>query len=139
MRLRTWDERRVIAPLGDFTSDSFGNWTKQDPSLMMHVGLELGNRANVDALREPFREFAQSDEDAIGPDDAVCEGISQNARATTVRFMVRAEDPKKGWGMHRRQREHMFAAASRLDAAAGHEPTPAFLPREREVRMDAEG
>ena len=96
---------------------------------MMHVGLELGNRADVDALREPFREFAQSDEDAIDPDDAVCEGISQNARAMTVRFMVRAKDPKTGWKMHCRLREHMLAAASRLDAAAGHEPAPAFLPR----------
>lgn len=139
LRLRTWDDRRVIAPLGDFTSDSFENWTKQDPSLMMHVELELDNRADVDALREPFREFVQSDEDVIDPDDAVCEVISQNARAMTVRFMVRAEDPKTGWSMHCRLREHMLAAASRLDAAAGHEPAPAYLPREREVRMDAEG
>ena len=139
LRLRTWDERRVIAPVSAFTSESFENWTKKDASLMMHVELELDNRADVDALRGPFREFVENDEDVIDPDDAVCEVIDQNARAMVVRFMARSTDPKCGWAMHCRLREHMLAAASRLDAAAGHEPAPAFLPREREVRMDAEG
>ncbi|QZD95997.1 mechanosensitive ion channel family protein [Qipengyuania gelatinilytica] len=136
LRLRTWDERRVIAPVSDFTSDSFENWTKQDASLMMHVELELDNRADVDKLREPFREFVENDEDVIDPEDAICEVVAQDARAMTVRFMARAEDPKCGWAMHCRLREHMLAAASRLDAAAGNEPMPAYLPREREVRMD---
>ncbi len=136
LRLRTWDERRVIAPVSDFTGNSFENWTKQDASLMMHVELQLDNRADVEALREPFRDFVESDEDVVDPDDAVCEVVAQDARAMTVRFMVRSSDPKCGWEMHCRLREHMLAAASRLDAAAGREPVPAYLPREREVRMD---
>jgi len=53
-----------------------------------------------------------------------------------VRFMARANDPKCGWKMHCRLREQMLAAAARLDAGQGNEPGPAFLPREREVRMD---
>ena len=138
LRLRTWDERRVIAPVSAFTSESFENWTKKDASLMMHVELELDNRADVEALRGPFREFIGSDEDVIDPEDAVCEVVGQNARAMIVRFMARSTDPKCGWRMHCRLREHMLAAASRLDAASGQEPTPAFIPREREVRMDAE-
>ncbi|RIV87591.1 mechanosensitive ion channel family protein [Aurantiacibacter zhengii] len=136
LRLRSWDERRVIAPVSAFTSESFENWTKQDPSLMMHVELELDHRADVDALREPFREFADNDEDVIDPEDAVCEVVGQNSRAMVVRFMARAQDPKVGWKMHCRMREHMLAAAARLDAASGNEPAPAYLPREREVRMD---
>ena len=136
LRLRTWDERRVIAPVSDFTSDSFQNWTKQDPSLMMHVELELDNRADVDQLRGPFREFIKNDEDVIDPDDASCEVVAQNAKAMTVRFMARSTDPKCGWKMHCRLREHMLADASRLDAASGYEPAPAYIPREREVRMD---
>ena len=35
-----------------------------------------------------------------------------------------------------RLREHMLRAASEMDAAAEREPVPAYLPREREVRMD---
>ena len=136
LRLRTWDERRVIAPVSDFTSDSFENWTKQDASLMMHVELELDNRADVDQLRGPFREFVENDKDVIDPDDAECQVVAQNSRAMVVRFMARSSDPKRGWDMHCRLRERMLSVASKLDAASGHEPAPAFIPREREVRMD---
>ena len=136
LRLRSWDERRLIAPVSDFTKGSFENWTKQDASLMMHVELELDNRADVEALRGPFREFIDSDPDVVDPEDAECQVVAQDARAMTVRFMARSSDPKCGWDMHCRLREHMLRAASRLDAAADHEPVPAFIPREREVRMD---
>lgn len=133
LRLRTWDERRVIAPVSTFTGESFENWTKQDASLMTHVELELDNRADVDALREEFLQFAQQDEDVIDPEDAVCEVVGQHARAKTVRFMARASDPKTGWSMHCRMREHMLAYAARLDATA--EPMPAYFSREREISI----
>ncbi|WP_346033600.1 mechanosensitive ion channel family protein [Erythrobacter westpacificensis] len=136
LRLRSWDERRVIAPVSAFTSESFENWTKQDPTIMMHVELELDHRADVDALRGPFREFIENDEDVIDPQDAACQVVGHRANAMIVRFMARAQDPKVGWKMHCRLREHMLAAAARLDAGEGNEPGPAFLPREREVRMD---
>ncbi|WP_271077416.1 mechanosensitive ion channel family protein [Aurantiacibacter sp. MUD61] len=136
LRLRTWDERRVIAPVSAFTSESFENWTKQDPSLMVHVELELDNRADIEALRPVFCDFVENDEDVIDPEDAVVEVISQNAKAMIVRFMARASDPKCGWDMHCRMREFMLAKISEMDAAAGHEPVPAYLSREREVRMD---
>ncbi|HBK14966.1 MAG TPA: mechanosensitive ion channel protein MscS, partial [Erythrobacter sp.] len=118
LRLRTWDERRLIAPVSDFTNDSFENWTKEDASLMMHVELELDNRADVDALRQPFRDFVENDEDVVDPGDAQCEVVAQNARAMTVRFMARAADPKCGWAMHCRLRERMLQVASELDAGA---------------------
>jgi len=136
LRLRTWDERRVIAPLSDFTNKSFENWTKRDASLMMHVELELDNRADVEKLRGPFREFVEQDEDVVDPEDASCEVVGQTARAMVVRFMARSSDPKCGWKMHCRLRERMLAVAAGLDAAAANEPVPAYLPREREVRMD---
>ena len=41
--------------------------------------------------------------------------------------------------MHCRMREYMLKAAAARDAAAGNEPAPAYLPREREVRMDLAG
>ncbi len=136
LRLRSWDERRMMVPVSAFTSDSFENWTKQDPSLMMHVELELDHRCDVDALRGTFREFVESDEDVIAPEDAACQVVGHNSRAMVVRFMARSSDPRCGWKMHCRLREHMLAAAARLDAGEGNEPSPAYLPREREVRMD---
>lgn len=134
LRLRTWDERRVIAPVSTFTGESFENWTKQDASLLNHVELQLDNRADVEPLREEFCKFAKQDEDVIDPEDAVCEVVAQDARSKTVRFMAGAADPKTGWSMHCRVREHMLAFAARLDATA--EPLPAYFSREREVSLE---
>lgn len=132
--LRTWDERRVIAPVATFIGSSFENWTKEEPSLMITVNLEFDNRADVDSLRKAFDEFVEDEDDIIDREDAKVQVIDQNAKAKIVRFMARAPEPKTGWNMHCRLREHMLAKASELEAA--NEPMPAYFSREREVRLD---
>ena len=136
LRLRTWDERRVMAPVAEFVGSSFENWTKRDPSLLMRVPLYLDHRADIAALREEFHRIVAEDDDVIEKDKATLEVIDHTAQAMVARCVMEAVDPKVGWVMHCRIREKMIAAAARLDAAAGNEPAPAFLPREREVRMD---
>lgn len=136
VRLRTWDERRIMAPVGDFIGSSFENWTKEDPSLMMHVELQFDHRADIDALRERFESFVAGDEDVVDKDDAKVMVIGHSSEAMTVRFLARARDPKIGWDMHCRMREAMLAAASDLDAGTQGKAAPVFLPREREVKMN---
>ena len=132
VRLRTWDDRRVMVPVGEFVGSSFENWTKTDPHQTMHVELLLDHRADVDALREAFREFVDGEDDVIDKDEASVSVIDHSAQAKTVRFIARAEDAKTGWAMHCRLREHMVAAAARLDTASEREPDGVFLKRERE-------
>ena len=67
---------------------------------MLHVELEFDNRANVEALREPFRQFVENEEVVIDPEDAACQVVGQNARSSVVRFLARSSDPKRGWAMH---------------------------------------
>ena len=98
----------------------------------------LGESHSLRLMDEAAVEYDQ-DEDVVDPDDAICEVVGQNAQAMVVRFMARSSDPKCGWKMHCRLRERMLAVAAGLDAAASNEPAPAFLPREREVRMDLAG
>ncbi len=93
-------------------------------------------RQRFDELRNEQKVLSKQ----IGPlqgqlkkaDDDAKPGLQSDVDA----LMARAQDPKVGWKMHCRLREHMLAAAARLDAGEGNEPGPAFLPREREVRMD---
>jgi small-conductance mechanosensitive channel len=136
LRLRTWDERRLMAPVSSFVNTSFENWTKSDPAIMMHVELELDHRADVDALREEFARFVEGADDIIDKDDSKVVVIDHKAKAMTVRFLARAKDPKVGWAMHCRLREEMIAAAARLDAGGTGEPAPTYLQREREVQLD---
>ncbi|RJY10118.1 mechanosensitive ion channel family protein [Aurantiacibacter aquimixticola] len=136
LRLRTADEKRLIAPVSDFTDDSFENWTRQDASLIVRAECEFDSRADVAKLREEFCDFAKEDDGVIDVEDAACEVISHDAQAMRVRFLARASDPKSGWKLECRIREHMLAFAARLDASAERDIGPAFLKREREVRVD---
>lgn len=125
-----------MAPVSEFVGSSFENWTKQDPSLTMRVPLYLDHRADIPRLREEFDRIVAEDDNVIDKDFAKLQVIEHTPQTLVARCVFRAVDPKVGWVVHCRVREEMLAAAARLDAAAGNEPSPAYLPREREVRMD---
>jgi len=135
LRLRTWDERRVMAPVASFIGESFENWTKTDPSIMTHVELILDHRADIDAMRGELEKFVANDDGVIDPDDAKIQVVDQDERGQTVRFLARAKDPKVGWVMQCRMREAMLAAAARMDESGSNDTLPAFLPREREIAV----
>jgi len=137
LRLRTWDERRVMVPVASFVGESFENWTKTDPSIMTHVELLLDHRADVDRMREAFQRFVDEADDVIDKDDAKIQVVGQGYEGLSVRFLARAEDPKVGWAMQCRLREEMMAAAAQMDGGAANDVRPAFLPREREVTVNA--
>ena len=68
LRLRTWDGRRIMVPVGEFVQSSFENWTKEDASLTMIAHLHLDHRADIDALREDFGEFSAAEARAASID-----------------------------------------------------------------------
>ncbi len=138
VRLRTWDERRLMAPVASFIGESFENWTKTDPSVMTHVELLLDHRADVDAMRAEFDRFVENADDVVDKDDAKVQVIDHNAQGLKVRFLACAKDPKIGWTMQCRLLEELSAAAARLDNRSENDITPAFLPREREVAVQAD-
>lgn len=135
LRLRTWDERRIMAPVASFIGESFENWTKTDPSIMTHVELVLDHRADIEPLRKEFGRFVNNDEDVIDPDDTGVQVVDQSMQGQVVRFLARAKDPKVGWKMQCRLREAMLSAAARLDDSGAHDTLPSYLPREREVAV----
>ena len=136
LRLRTWDDRRVMAPVAEFVGSSFENWTKQDPAIIKRVPIHLDHRADVDALREKFDAFVKDDDEIIKKDEAKIEVIDHMPEGMVARACVWAKDPKVGWSMHCRVREFLIKTAMEMDAAAGNEPAPAYIPRAREVQID---
>ncbi|WP_234033053.1 mechanosensitive ion channel family protein [Erythrobacter rubeus] len=133
LRLRTWDERRLMAPVSAFVNESFENWTKTDPSLMTHVELMLDHRADVDRLREEFQRFVENDDGVMDAEEAKVQVVDHGSSAMTVRFLARARDPKAGWRLQCRVREHILAAIAEMETSG--ESPPVFLPREREVQV----
>ena len=136
VRLRTWDGRRIMAPVSEFVQSSFENWTRRDPAILKVVNLHLDHRADVDALREDFERFVADDDGVCNKDEAGLEVVDHTAQGMVLRAKACAPDPTTGWDMHCRMREFMLKAAAGRDAVAEREPGAAFLPREREVTIE---
>ena len=134
LQLRSWDNRRLMVPVAQFVSETFENWTKQDPQLTKIVALRLDHRADIETLREAFQRFVEADEDITDKESAKVQVTGHSAEGMEVWFMADGPDPSTGWAIACRLREAMLKEAARLEAEAGKEPDrPAYLPREREM------
>jgi small-conductance mechanosensitive channel len=139
VRLRTWDDKRMMTPVTEFVSSTFENWTKTDPTLAKYVVLTLDHRADVDQLRGPFEEFIDAEEGVLNREEAKVTIIGHSRDGMEARFLFYAGDPSTAWEIHCRLREMLLKKASELDVLASQVEGPTFLPREREVRLGSAG
>lgn len=135
VQARSWDHRRLIIPVSELVSNTFENWSKQDPKIVKLVELRLDHRADVNALREVFDEFVQAEEDITDKSEAKVQVVGHDHTGMLVRFLAPAPDPAKGWDMQCRMRERVLSYAAKLEDEVGKEPAgqAAYFPREREV------
>jgi len=108
MRLRTWDERRIIVPVRYFVSQPFENWSVTDARIMRSVRLVLDHRADTDILRDKFKELARADDGVIDHDQLLCYVTSQDDRGQEVSFFAMFPDPSTGWHAEMRLREGLL-------------------------------
>ena len=133
VQLKSWDQRRLIVPVSEFTSQTFENWTKRDPSLIKVVELRLNHMADVEKLRERFFQWVETRDDIETPEDCKVLVIDHDATGMLVRFYSNSKDPSTAWEMHCALREAMLRAASELDPAG--DPGGVYLPAEREAKI----
>ena len=105
VRLRTWDDRRLIVPVKYFVSTPFENWSMQDAKMTRTFTLVLDHAANVQPVRDAFIEFAEKDEDVIEHDTSKVLVTDHDHNGKHVRFYATAPDPTAAWRMHARLRE----------------------------------
>jgi small-conductance mechanosensitive channel len=108
MRLRTWDERRIIVPVRYFVSKPFENWSVKDARIMHTVRLRLDHSADSDVLRDRFVELARKDEGVIEHDQIACYVTDHNAQGVEISFYAMSPDPSTGWVTEMRLREGML-------------------------------
>ena len=108
MRLRTWDERRIIVPVRHFISNPFENWSVTDARLMRTIRLRLDHAADAAVLREKFLELARADEGVIEPDKLTCYVTGHDESGQEVAFYAMAPDPSTGWEVEMRLREGLL-------------------------------
>ncbi|WP_408635487.1 mechanosensitive ion channel domain-containing protein [Pontibaca salina] len=127
LRLRTWDERRIIVPVKYFVSQPFENWSVKDARVMKTITLFLDHRADVAVLRDVFLELAKQDEGVIDHESLAANVTEHMPHAQEVSFFAMSPDPSTGWTTAMRLREGL------LDYVRTHHPD--WWPRER---VDAE-
>jgi small-conductance mechanosensitive channel len=108
IRLRTWDERRLIVPVTYFTSKPFQNLSDQSTKMYRLVELNLHLSADIGLLRDKFLEFAKEEESVIEHHKLLCYVTAQTGTAQTVSCYLMASDPLAGWTAEMHLREKLL-------------------------------
>ena len=116
IRLRTWDERRIIVPVKHFISQPFENWSVKDARIMKTITLVLDHKADIRLLREAFIALAKEDEGVIDYDTLALNVTGHSREGQEISFYAMSPDPSTAWATAMRLREAM------LDYVRTHHP-----------------
>lgn len=109
IRLRSWDERRVIVPVTYFTSKPFENLSVKSTKMYRFLELTLHLSADISQVREMFLAYAQEEDNVIEHHKLLCYVTKQTAYAQTVTCYLMTSDPMAGWTAEMNIREKMLA------------------------------
>lgn len=125
VQLRDWDSTRLIVPVREFVSETFSNWTLQDPSMLRVIKLKLDPHADIAALRHAFDEALQAvaaTENGDNMQDLAGSSVNvadQDVLGIEVWFSVPCADPNTSWEVACAVREQLIARAARLERETG--------------------
>ena len=109
IRLRSWDERRLIVPVTYFTSKPFENLSVKSTKMYRFMELTLHLSADISQVREKFLEFAKEEECVIEHHKLLCYVTGQTSYAQTVTCYLMTSDPLAGWTAEMNVREKLMA------------------------------
>lgn len=116
IRLRTWDNRRIIVPVKYFISQPFENWSVRDARMMQTITLFLDHRADITSLRDVFIELAKKDDDVVDHETLAAKVTEHTRGGQEMSFYAMSPNPSTAWSMAMRLREGM------LDHVRTHHP-----------------
>lgn len=109
IRLRVWDERRLIVPVTYFVSKPFENLSVKSAKMYRCLELTLHLSADIQLLREKFLEYAKEEESIVEHHKLLCYVTGQNGTAQTIACYLMASDPLSGWTAEMNVREKLMA------------------------------
>lgn len=109
IRLRSWDERRLIVPVTYFTSKPFDNLSVKSTKLYRSLVLTLHLSADIGLLRDKFLEFAKEEDSVIEHHKLLCYVTAQTGTAQTITCYLMTSDPMAGWTAEMNLREKLLA------------------------------
>uniref|UniRef100_UPI00356A93FA mechanosensitive ion channel family protein n=1 Tax=Aquicoccus sp. TaxID=2055851 RepID=UPI00356A93FA len=107
IRLRTWDQRRIIVPVKYFLSYPFKNWSVLNERMLVTIRLVLDPMAEVAVLREKFGALANAHPDVIEHEQMWTCITDHASTGMTLEFYAMAPDPWKAWVIEMGLREDL--------------------------------
>lgn len=109
IRLRTWDERRVIVPVRYFVSKPFQNLSSKEAKQYRRLVLNLHLSADIGVLRAQFLAFAEAHDSVIEHDKLQCFVTDQSETSQEVSFYLMGSEPFSAWEAEAHIREKLIA------------------------------
>ncbi|MGJ7456319.1 mechanosensitive ion channel family protein [Halomonas sp. RA08-2] len=109
IRLRTWDERRLIVPVRYFLSKPFQNLSAKEAKQYRRLVLNLHLNADIADLREQFQTFAKAEDKIIEHDKLTCFVTGQSETSMEVSFYLMGSEPVCAWEAEAHVREKLIA------------------------------
>lgn len=136
VQLRDWDGTRVIVPVEQFVSETFSNWSLQDPAMLRILKFKLAPTADVSKLRDVFMaildEVSDTDlgEELGEREDASVNVAGQDVFGVDVWFSVPCADPNTSWEVACTIRERLIVEARKIEEASDAPVFPDVTPAE---------
>ena len=109
IRLRVWDERRLIVPVTYFVSQPFENLSVKSAKMYRTLEMKLHLSADIQVIREKFLAFAKEEDNVIEHHKLCCYVTAQTETAQTISCYLMASDPFAGWVAEMNIRERLMA------------------------------
>lgn len=109
IRLRTWDERRLVVPVKYFVSKPYENLSSKHAKLYRTIVLTLHLSADVATLREKFKEFAMAEEGVIDHHKLACFVTGQHQATQEISFYLMGPEAMSAWEAEAKVREKLMA------------------------------
>ncbi len=109
IRLRIWDERRLIVPVTYFVSKPFENLSVKSAKMYRTLEMKVHLSADIQVIREKFLEFAKEEDNVVEHHKLCCYVTGQTDTAQTIACYLMASDPFAGWVAEMNIREKLMA------------------------------
>jgi len=109
IRLRVWNDRRLIVPVTYFASRPFENLSVKNTKEYRSLEMTLHLSADIVCIREKFLEFAKEEDNVIEHHKLLCYVTGQTNTALTVTCYLMTIDPMSGWSAEMNVREKLLA------------------------------
>lgn len=108
VRLRSWDERRLMVPVQYFLSRPFENYSIIDRKMTWAFTLTFDPSVDIQRVRDRYLEIAREDGDVIDHDILRMLAVDQDHEGVQLRFYCTASDAGTAWTLHCRLRENLL-------------------------------